>query len=213
MNNTLSKILVFAAGATIGSVVTWKLVKTKYEQIAQDEIESVKEAYYERIQRLDTVNGLKQALDAKEKEVREKGQGEDWVDPEELPFGEEEDREAYRNLVRETGYTGESNNNQNGEEETSMRDDMVKPYVITPQEFGDCDYETVTLNYYEGDSALTDVYGDPIDDDDVVDMVGDDFAEHYGEYEQDTVYVRNENEETDYEILRNTGCFWTDDEE
>ena len=37
-------VLVFAAGAAIGSAVTWKVVKTKYERFAQEEIESVKEA-------------------------------------------------------------------------------------------------------------------------------------------------------------------------
>lgn len=47
-NNVLTNILVFAAGAAIGSVVTWKLVKTKYEQIAQEEIDSVKEVFARR---------------------------------------------------------------------------------------------------------------------------------------------------------------------
>ena len=41
----LSKVFIFAVGAAIGSAVTWKLVKTKYEKIANEEIESVKEIY------------------------------------------------------------------------------------------------------------------------------------------------------------------------
>ena len=45
MNNALSKILIFAAGAAIGSAATWYFVKTKYERIANEEIESVKEAF------------------------------------------------------------------------------------------------------------------------------------------------------------------------
>ena len=46
MNNTiLSNIFMFAAGAAIGTVVTWKLVKTKYEQIANEEIEEIREYY------------------------------------------------------------------------------------------------------------------------------------------------------------------------
>ena len=43
--STLSNIVIFAIGAAIGSAVTWKLLKTKYEQIAQEEIDSVKEEY------------------------------------------------------------------------------------------------------------------------------------------------------------------------
>ena len=41
----LNKILIFSVGAAIGSVITWKLVKTKYERIAQEEIDSVKDVY------------------------------------------------------------------------------------------------------------------------------------------------------------------------
>ena len=48
MKTTLSNFIIFATGAAIGSVVTWKIVKTKYEQIAQEEIDSVKEVYSKR---------------------------------------------------------------------------------------------------------------------------------------------------------------------
>ena len=49
MNNSiLSKAFIFAVGAAIGSAVTWKLVKTKYEKIADEEIESVKEVYLKK---------------------------------------------------------------------------------------------------------------------------------------------------------------------
>ena len=42
MNYRLSKFIAFAAGAAVGSVVTYKLVKAKYEQIL-DEIFSENE--------------------------------------------------------------------------------------------------------------------------------------------------------------------------
>ena len=35
----------FATGAIVGSVVTWCFVKKKYERIAQEEIDSVKEVF------------------------------------------------------------------------------------------------------------------------------------------------------------------------
>ena len=41
----LVKAFIFTAGAAIGSVVTWKVIKTKYEQISNEEIESVREEY------------------------------------------------------------------------------------------------------------------------------------------------------------------------
>ena len=36
--NMLVKAFIFVAGATIGSAVTWKVIKNKYEQITQEEI-------------------------------------------------------------------------------------------------------------------------------------------------------------------------------
>ena len=45
MNNKLTYILAFTAGAVIGSAVTCKLIKSKYEKLAQEEIDSVKEAF------------------------------------------------------------------------------------------------------------------------------------------------------------------------
>ena len=39
----LIKGMIFLAGGAIGSVITWKLVKTKYETIANEEIDSMRE--------------------------------------------------------------------------------------------------------------------------------------------------------------------------
>lgn len=48
--NSIKNIIIFATGAAIGSLVTWKLLKTKYEQIAQEEIDSVKEVFNKRLE-------------------------------------------------------------------------------------------------------------------------------------------------------------------
>ena len=45
MNNKIAGFLMFAAGAAVGSIATWKFVKTKYERIANEEIESIREVY------------------------------------------------------------------------------------------------------------------------------------------------------------------------
>ena len=47
--STLNKLFIFAAGACIGSAVTYKIIKTKYEQISNDEIESIREMYREKM--------------------------------------------------------------------------------------------------------------------------------------------------------------------
>ena len=45
MNKTLTNAIMFTIGAAIGSLVTWKVIKTKYERVSQEEIDSVKEEY------------------------------------------------------------------------------------------------------------------------------------------------------------------------
>lgn len=75
-----------------------------------------------------------------------------------------------------------------------------KPYVIPPEEFGEMEgYIQSSLTYY-ADKILTDEDDNIIDD--VEDIVGADFAKHFGEYEEDSVFVRNDSKKHDYEILK-----------
>ena len=46
--NNIKKFFIFVAGAAVGSAVTWKLFKAKYEQIANEEIEEMREYYNRR---------------------------------------------------------------------------------------------------------------------------------------------------------------------
>ncbi len=82
---------------------------------------------------------------------------------------------------------------------------IEKPYVISPDVFGDADgYDVVSLNYY-ADGVLTDDWGDIIGN--VDDIVGEESLTHFGEYENDSVFVRNDRLKTDYEILKDERNF------
>lgn len=185
----LSNILVFTAGAAIGSVVTWKIVKTKYEKIAQEEIESVKEVFSKITNEnvFDEENSDETEDDISEEEAIEK------------------EKEAYDELVHGAGYTNYSDIKQ------EEADNMDKPYVIEPEEFGECEYATVSLTYYEGDKVLTNEDNDIIDN--VDELVGADFASHFGEYEEDSVFIRNDELEIDFEILKDYDSYYDDDNE
>ena len=76
-----------------------------------------------------------------------------------------------------------------------------RPYVIEPEEFGDLDYEEVSLNYYD-DGVLT--YEDDTVIENVDELVGRESLSRFGEFEADTVYVRNDELETDFEIMADT---------
>lgn len=190
MNNTLSKIIVFTAGAAIGSVVTWKIVKTKYEKIAQEEIDSVKELYSTKACECSSTT---------EEDSEEAEEEDQSYDDKTRPFPNRSEREEYNKLVKDSGYKpNQTDENQNSEED----DDMDKPYVISPEEFGENGYETVSLTYYEGDGVLTDDIDKPFDEDEIAEYVVPDFADHFGEYEDDSVFVRNDFMKTDFEILK-----------
>ena len=74
-----------------------------------------------------------------------------------------------------------------------------RPYIIPPEDFGDYpDYETISLTYYN-DKVLTDEYNEIVDD--IDDLIGEDSLNHFGEYEDDSVFVRNDALKVDYEIL------------
>ena len=170
----LSKVVIFVAGAAVGSVVTWKLIETKYKQIADEEIASVKEVFSKRNEETKT-----------EEPVEEE---DDIVMPNHKP-----DLSEYKELVKSYGY--------NNEEKEEVNDNMdIEPYVIKPEAFGDDDYETVSLTMY-ADGIVTDEYDVRLDDEEIEDLIGKESLTHFGEYEDDSVFVRNESRQTDYQIL------------
>jgi hypothetical protein len=77
--------------------------------------------------------------------------------------------------------------------------DTDAPYVIAPHEFMTKDgYDGITLTYYS-DGVLADENDEVLED--VEDIIGIDSLHCFGEYEEDSVYVRNDEKLCDYEIL------------
>lgn len=173
MSNTLNKVLIFAAGVAVGVLVSHKVFKTKYEIIAQEESESFRETYAR----------MKDEYEAEMEEY------------EAIERAKKPDLSEYRNKLKEQGYVEYS------EEEIEEVARVERPYVISPSEFGELDgYETVSLTYFNDGVLTTDYDNEEVDY--VDDVVGLDSLEHFGEYENDTVFVRNDRLKVDYEIMR-----------
>ena len=181
--NTLGNFLFFAAGAAIGSVVTWKLVKTKYEQIAQEEIDSVKAAYCP-------------CEEEPESETPDNNIEKGYVP-------NVTDLNSYTETLSTQGYTDYANAKEgivNTTKPVEEVDDVERPYVISPEDFGEMyGYRTITFMYFE-DGVLTDDQYEPVEDADS--LIGLESLEHFGDYEDDSVFVRNDKRKTDYEILK-----------
>jgi hypothetical protein len=170
MGNKLAYLAVFALGAAAGSCVTWKILKDKYEQIAQEEIDSVKALF----------------KNDNKPEQKEDDPGEQHVE-----------KEVY------TQYANNYLKHSAVKEEEKLPVD--RPYVISPDEFGEFeDYETISLTYYS-DGVIADDEDNVIEE--VDDMIGYDSLNHFGEYEDDCVFVRNDRVKCDYEILKDLRDF------
>ncbi len=177
MKSSIKNIIIFSLGAFTGGAVTWCFIKNKYEQLANDEIESVKSSFHHAVQAVEKYQGGNEPEDVvqDEKEIpRKKSSASDAV--------------PYNTFFGDTEKTSLS---RNGSEH---------PYIISPDFFGEYeDYEPITLIYY-ADGILADEDGDVIDD--VNEVVGLDSLSHFGEYEDDTVFIRNDILKCDYEVLR-----------
>lgn len=175
MKNSVITGFSFLLGMGIGAYVTYMYVKDMYAEIAQEEINSVKEAYIKKTKNL-------------QKDVITEDENKEKVDK----AKNKPDISEYAVKLKESGYTNYS--------EISQEDNDVEvPYVIAPEDYGENDeYETISLTYYS-DGVLTD------EDDEVItnpgELVGRDFASHFGDYEDDSVFIRNDNRKIDFEIL------------
>ena len=189
----MKNLLYFVAGAAIGSVVTWKLIEKKYKDLADEEIESVIETFKNRKPRI-TKDEVKETV---EKVINK------WKEP----------KETVEDIVTAEGYSIENEEEIDEDDESNYTVnvdngiDVVTPYVITPEQFGEYnEYGTKTLTYY-ADNVLTDEIDNPITSEEMVTMIGPDALDHFGEYEDDSVYIRDEMNEMDYEILKSEKKF------
>lgn len=177
MSDKVLGVFLFSLGAVIGSLVTYRALYAKFNKKLEEEIEAAKEYYSGKDSENSDSDEAKE--ETRDEAVVEENSEVDIV------------KERYRNLARQYSV----------EEEKSMDE----PYVITPDEFGVlAEYETESLTYYK-DEILAYETDEIIYDIDRV--VGEDSLNHFGEFEPDSVFVRNDALRTDYEILRDNRTY------
>ena len=195
MKSKITKVLIFAAGAAIGSAVTWKVLKTKYDRLIQEEIDSVKEAFSDRFDSTpvsDDDSEEAEEEDSSETFKRNISKLEDMLDEDEDEYFTEEEVNEYKKIT--SNYASEKGGVENMDSTTKP------PYVISPFDFGELDdYSQIELTYYL-DGILEDEDYHIVTDAD--ELIGPDALTTFGEYEDDSVFVRNERLCTDFQILK-----------
>ena len=179
---TVKGIFIFVIGVVSGTFVGAQIAKKKYEEIANEEIEEIRAYYKER-----------------EKEVKEVEEPNAVEAPEEKSI-EVEERKQYDNIIKRGNYMAVDE-----EEQNNVCDEA---YPIDPSEFGnDGRNATETLTYF-ADGVLVNEVDEVIEDPDLV--VGRHHIDIFNEFPDATcVYVRNDLDGTDYEILKDDWC-WSD---
>lgn len=179
----------FLSGATVGAVGAWFYCKRYYEQIAQEEIDSVKATFAEGKPNMQqNTKNTETNIDNKKKADMAK------LKP---------DLVNYAAKLQEHGYT---NYSAHSEKNTVEEDENMAygPYVISPEDSGESNYTQINLTYYS-DGTLADDEDEILED--IANTVGVDFASHFGEYEDDTVFIRNDRLKCEYEIQRDNRTY------
>lgn len=183
----LGYFVAFTIGVATGSLATWYTLNEKYKRLAQEEIDSVKQAF------------LRNRTNREDPPVsdEQKSEPEDAKPADELV-------DYNKKLTHQLGYSFDDTDDMGEEQPPDVpnrvtTDSTLPPYVISPDQFGEFDdYDRVSLVFYS-DHILVDENYEIIDDVDGV--VGAESLNHFGEYEDDSVHVRNDRLKIDYEIL------------
>lgn len=193
----MNKYVMFALGVATGSLVTWYVIDKKYKKYADEEIAEAASYYHDKLNNLNEL--------AKDPEVEEHPWG--------MNFGEVAQKEEtnidqgkYEEIVSvyaEGNKVFEQRVNDDSIVKVEELKETNRPYVISPEEYGEFGNTQRSLTYYS-DFVLVDEDNDIILDPES--LVGD-ALEHFGEYEDDSVHVRNEELEMDFEILKSEKSF------
>ena len=185
----LGTVLAFLAGAAVGGGSVWYALKARYEEISEQDIYSAKQAFRAREEKLQReIDNLKERLESPDLDTEE---------PKTIQASAAKNREKgdindYAKMVNRVQYSRTS-------VPQPPEHEVEAPYVISPDEFGEIEgYTQISLTYFD-DGILSDENGVIIDEPE--DIVGD-ALNHFGEYEEDSVFVRSDPKRCDYEILR-----------
>lgn len=193
----LNKILIFVSGAALSGFVCYRLgylnSKKKYEDLADREVASIRKMLIDRYE-----NGMKKQKTKKTEETSIK------ISPIEesrtLKVEPSKKEVDYGKQYRTTTEIERIPGTPSDKIKYLDREETItsKPYIITPEEFHDSEYECSTL-FYCADKVLT--------DDDYNQIMNIGIVGGYpilNEFENrgvDCLYVRDDKKGIDYEIL------------
>lgn len=175
----MKNILIFLAGGAVGAGIAAKLVEKYYIDAANQEIDEVVNYYKNKFKELE--NNVEKGS---EKKKVENGKTEKKTTPK---------KEKVKEIIKSEEYVSDD------EVISTTIESITGIEVIDPMKYGEEDgFDTKSWMWW-ADDVLTDEHDQIVEDPESV--IGDALT-HFGDIEEDSVYVRNRANNTDYEILR-----------
>ena len=223
----LKPIVGFIAGLLTGSAVTYIFTKEKCKRKYARELNEVRKYSLESAkniseQRTDVIKSTDILKRTEEGNIKSDETSQNNTNDVEF---KERDVEQYHDYAKQYAPTSCPNSQPvvpakkpdkpNKERPISPTDDHPMssvPYAIDPDDFGDIDdYDTVYLTYFADGILAYDDTEETIDTYDLPETVGNDFKEGFGEYSDDTVWIRNNKTKIDYQIEKSHDHYYGDD--
>ena len=172
MKNTFKIILSFCSGGIIGGSFIYFVLNKKFNERIDFEVKSLKEKY----------------LPKGTKKINKKNQSD-----------KKKNNEKKDSTIK-IDYSKCYPDNQTSTKELKPEQNSCKtPVVISPEEFEvEEDYTTIYLTYY-ADKILADEMDNPVQ---INSTIGEDALNHFGEFEDDILHVRDDKCKIYYEITK-----------
>lgn len=187
----MKELLIFLAGIGVGSAGSYFLLKNYYDEQLEEEVSEFMN--YKREEKKKPKKARKSAT-----EVSEACEDEEFK-PVENPDVDDEDREGYAKIVK-ANYSKPSPTEMVKEKKKKKRDDNAeKIFLLSPKAFAASENDTPTVYLY-GDGVVVDENDEVIDNGYAL-LGGADVIREAENTGDTTVYIRNLNNSTDYEVV------------
>lgn len=191
MSRTIDYVITFAVGLTAGAVCAKLYYESKYKALADEEIESVKEAYRDL---------------SEHKAVMEKFAEEKQEDKDDVEENEEIVREYIRPVKPEepTDYHNFYKNTEKAEVKMAEREfprEEVRPRIITQEEYDETEpgFDKMSCTFYVPDKLIVDDLSREVVEPDII---GEENIEFMLTTNEPIICIRNELISVDMEISR-----------
>ena len=220
----LKSALIFMSGAVVGgsaaALVTFKVLKKRFERVSDEKIKSMQE-YVDFLRQKDEAGNLAQGLDY----IHEDDDALNQVNEKDglMKRAKNEDKKVRANQM--TDYTSyykggaptdisefeHPEEDADGEEEkaikesyemTKLANSKEKPKIIKASDYEEYEFhDKITLYFYKDDQILTTEDEEIVDDPEA--LLGDSLTKYgFNTNDESVIYVRNLSRGTDYEVAK-----------